>query len=126
MSVQTSIATIVSAHHHLAVATHQQTDTIVLHRANTVAIVSDLRGHHAAATMTILQETTEAEHLPREIHMDRHREIPTETHTANPSRRERIHRSRTRQTTLGLEAHRVLIMTIVAAMEEDTLIVDTE
>jgi hypothetical protein len=126
MSVQTSIVTIVSAHHPLAVATHQQTDTIVLHHVNTVAIVSDLRDRHAAATMTILQETTEAEHLPQEIHTDRHREIPTEMHTANPSRQERIHRSRTRQITLGPEAHPVLITTIVVAMEEDTLIVDTE
>lgn len=126
-SVQTSIATIGSAPHHLVVATHQRADTIALHHASTVAIANDLQDHHAAATMTtLLRETTEVEHLLREIPMDHHQETLTATRIVNHFPQEPIHRSHTRRTTLVPEAHRVLTTTIVVAMEGGTLIVDTE
>jgi hypothetical protein len=120
------IATIVSAHHHLAaVATRQQTAMIALPRASTVAIVNDLQDHHAVATMTtLLHETTEAEHLLREIPTDRHRETLIAILIVIPFLRGPTHRSHTHRTTLAPEAHRVLTTTIVAVMEEPIPSVD--
>jgi hypothetical protein len=71
MNVQTPIAVIDNAHHHLVVDTHQQMDMIALHHATTAVTENDPRDLHVVAMMTILlRETTEADHLPQENHTD--------------------------------------------------------